>query len=72
MATDTKKASDKKQAKAELSLQEQLAEAKQSLHDAKKSHRAGELINPRVIGEYRKNIARVKTAISAEKIRESK
>ncbi len=58
----TKKATPKK----ELSLEEQLVAARQDLLDAQKSHRAGELVNPRVLNEYRKNIARIKTKLNAQ------
>ena len=53
--------------KAEKSLQEQLAEARHDLLEAKKAHRAGELVNPRVFGGYRKKIAQIMTKINAEK-----
>lgn len=33
----------------------------------KRSHKAGELVNPRVLAESRKQIARIMTAISAKK-----
>ena len=52
---------------AEKSLIEQLADARKDLLDAHKSHRSGELVNPRVIGRYRKEIARLMTKINAEK-----
>lgn len=60
----TKKAPAKK---TEKSLQEQLADVRQDLLDAQKSHRSGELVNPRVIGQYRKEIARLMTKLNAEK-----
>lgn len=60
----TKKAAPKK---AEKTLQEQLAEARKDLLEAKKSHRAGELVNPRVLGSYRKKIATILTKLNAEK-----
>lgn len=34
------------------------------LIEAKRSHAAGELVNPRVLGAYRKDIARLLTAIN--------
>jgi len=60
----TKKAPVKK---VEKSLIEQLADARKDLLEAQKSHRSGELVNPRVIGRYRKEIARLMTKINAEK-----
>ena len=53
--------------KAEKSLQEQLVEARHDLLEAKRAHRAGELVNPRVLGGYRKKIAQIMTKINAEK-----
>jgi ribosomal protein L29 len=46
------------------SLEEQLLDIQSELLEAKKSHRAGELVNPRVIGGYRKQVARIKTQMS--------
>jgi len=60
--TTTKKAAPKK----ELGLKEQLAAKQADLLAAKKSHAAGELVNPRVLGAYRKDIARLLTAINAK------
>ncbi len=62
--TTTKKAAPKK---TEQSLESQLVDAKKDLFDAMKSHRGGELVNPQVIKGYRKQIARVLTAINANK-----
>lgn len=62
-AKTTKKAAPKK----ELSLNEQLVAKRSDLLEAKKSHAAGELVNPRVITAYRKDIARLLTTINAEK-----
>ena len=42
-----------------------LAAKQQDLLDSRKSHRAGELVNPRVLGTIRKEIARLHTAIRA-------
>lgn len=62
------KATKKTPAKApEKSLKEQLADVRKELLDTQKTHRSGELVNPRVIGQYRKQIARIMTKISAEK-----
>lgn len=74
MAADktTKKAPVKKADKVEVSLEEQLVATRSDLLEAKKSHRAGELVNPRVITSYRKDVARILTQINAEKVKESK
>ena len=61
-ATTTKKAAPKK----ELSLTEQVAAKRADLLEAKKSHAAGELVNPRVITSLRKDIARLLTTINAK------
>lgn len=53
--------------KAEKTLQEQLAEVRQDLLDAQKTHRSGELVNPKVIARYRKQIARLMTKLNATK-----
>ena len=46
------------------SLEEQLLDIQSDLLEAKKYHRAGELVNPRVISGYRKQVARIKTQMS--------
>jgi ribosomal protein L29 len=51
----------------EKSLQEQLKDARHDLLEAKKSHRSGELVNPKVLGGYRKEIARLMTKLNAKK-----
>ncbi len=60
-AKTTKKAAPAK----ELSLVEQLAAKRNDLLDAKKSLASGELVNPRVIKAFRKDIARLLTQINA-------
>lgn len=60
----TKKAPAKK---TEKSLEEQLKDARHDLLEAQKSHRSGELVNPRVLGGYRKEIARLMTKLNAGK-----
>ena len=64
MAETTKKAT--KKPAAEKTLQEQLAQVRTDLLEAKKSHRSGELVNPRVITGYRKEIARIMTKLNAQ------
>ena len=66
---------DKKVKKAEEvktidQLRETLATKQTELLDARKSHAAGELINPRVITKTRKEIAQLKTAIRAHELSE--
>ncbi len=53
--------------KAEVSVVEQLAAKRNDLLEARKSLAAGELVNPRVIASYRKDIARLLTTINAQK-----
>jgi ribosomal protein L29 len=65
--TTVKKPSKKAPAKSEKTLQEQLAEKRDDLMQARQSLAAGELVNPRVIGEYRKAIAQILTKLNAEK-----
>ena len=75
---DVKKAVAKKPAvKANLvksieDLQKELVAQQQDLLDAKRSHQAGELVNPRVLGATRKQIARTLTAIRAAVANEQK
>ncbi len=53
--------------KTEKSLDEQLAEARTDLLEAKKSLRAGELVNPRAVTAARKQVARILTKRNAQK-----
>lgn len=46
-------------------LESYLAEMHQNLITTRQSHKSGELVNPRVLGETRKEIARIKTALRA-------
>jgi ribosomal protein L29 len=57
-ATEVKKPAD---------LHATLAEKQQDLIDSRRAHRAGELVNPRVLGATRKDIARILTQINASK-----
>ncbi len=52
-------------------LDKALAQKQQDLIEAKKSHKSGELINPRVLSATRKDIARIKTALKQLKLKES-
>ena len=58
----------RKQSAAELA--ETLKSVKADLAEAKRSHGAGELVNPRVISMFKKTIARVQT-LMVEKAREA-
>lgn len=49
-------------------LREELATKQNDLFEAKRSHAAGELVNPRVITHTRKEIARLNTAIRAAEL----
>lgn len=46
-------------------LHAEVAAKRKDLMESTRSHRAGELINPRVLGQIRKEIARLETAIRA-------
>lgn len=48
-------------------LEQQLTTKQQDLAQAKRSHKAGELVNPRVLSTTRKDIARLMTQINALK-----
>ena len=58
----------RKQSVAELN--DTLTTVKADLAEAKRSHGAGELVNPRVLSMFKKTIARVQTLI-VEKTREA-
>lgn len=66
----TKKAAPKKadEVKSLEDLQKELATKQADLLTAKRSHAAGELVNPRVITVTRKEIARLHTAIRAAEL----
>lgn len=53
-------------------LKTDLSTKRNDLLEAKRGHRAGELVNPRVITMTRKEIARINTAIRAEELKETK
>jgi ribosomal protein L29 len=61
----TKKTVEATEVKDLAALHKDLAAKQQDLLDSRKSHRAGELVNPRVLGTIRKEIARLHTAIRA-------
>ncbi len=51
--------------KSVVDLEKDLAAKRRDLIEAKRSHKAGELVNPRVLSETRREIARILTAIQA-------
>ena len=53
-------------------LRKELAAKQNDLLESRKSHRAGELVNPRVLGSIRKEIARLHTAIRAAELASKK
>lgn len=68
--TAVKKAAPKKanEVKSVDGLRKDLAVKQQDLLASRKSHRAGELVNPRILGTTRKEIARLHTAIRAAEL----
>lgn len=67
---EAKKTTAKKAAPAKVATKsnaELLSEARADLLAAKKSHANGELVNPRILGTHRKNVARLMTKVNAEK-----
>ena len=49
-------------------LRSELAAKRQELLDSCRSHKGGELVNPRALGQIRKEIARLLTAIRAQEL----
>ena len=68
---DTKKTAKKADVVKTIDeLRAELATKQQDLNDSRRSHKAGELVNPRVLGQIRKEIARLHTAIHAAGLKE--
>ena len=68
---DTKKTAKKAEVVKTIDeLRAELATKQQDLNDSRRSHKAGELVNPRVLGQIRKEIARLHTAIHAAELKE--
>ena len=68
---DTKKTAKKADVVKTIDeLRVELATKQQDLNDSRRSHKAGELVNPRVLGQIRKEIARLHTAIHAAELKE--
>lgn len=63
-----KKTTKAPEVKTTEQLKADLATKQQDLIEAKRSHAAGELVNPRVITATRKEIARLHTAIRANEL----
>lgn len=61
----TKKANEVKSIE---DLRKELTDKQVDLVTSRRSHRAGELVNPRAIGTIRKEIARLHTAIRAAEL----
>ncbi|NTW62356.1 50S ribosomal protein L29 [Candidatus Saccharibacteria bacterium] len=73
MAKTTKKTAIKAtEVKTLAQLQTELATKQNDLVQAKRSHKAGELVNPRVITVTRKEIARLHTAITVAQATQNK
>ena len=53
-------------------IQKALVSKRAEMLETRRSHRAGELINPRAITHSRKEIARLKTAIRAHELKGDK
>jgi len=68
----TTKSTAAKEVKTLEQLKADLAAKQSDLLEAKRGHRAGELVNPRVITLARKDVARLQTAIRAEELKETK
>ena len=66
---DTKKTAKKADVVKTIDeLRAELATKQQDLNDSRRSHKAGELVNPRVLGQIRKEIARLLTVIRAQEL----
>lgn len=65
--TVAKKAAPKKADKKTAVKGSTLSELQANYHAARKSHQAGELVNPSVLGQYRKEIARKLTVQNSKK-----
>lgn len=70
----TKKAAPKAavEVKTIADMQTELAKKQNDYIEAKRSHAAGELVNPRVLTTTRKEIARLHTAIRVHELSEQK
>lgn len=71
-AKQTKKTVAATEVKSTDKLVEELAQKQADLITQRRSNKAGELVNPKVINTTRKDIARLKTAIRADEITSKK
>lgn len=62
----TKNAKDATVVKSIEEMKAELQSKRNDLLEARKSHAAGELVNPKVLSVYRKDIARLLTQINAK------
>jgi len=69
---EAKKKTAKKAAVKEVDAATELANKQADLAQARVSHKAGELVNPRVLTSTRREIARLKTQIRQEELKERK
>ena len=67
----TKKVVKTVEVKSLAQLIEDLKKIEAELVEARKSHRSGELVNPHVLTVKRKEVARLKTAITRESRKEN-
>ena len=68
---DTKKTAKKADVVKTIDeLRAELATKQQDLNDSRRSHKAGELVNPRILRQISKEIARLHTAIHAAELKE--
>ena len=68
----TKKVVKAAEVKSLADMQKELTAKQADLLASRKSHRSGELVNPRVLGTTRKEIARLHTAIRAAELSKQK
>ncbi|MDN5819276.1 MAG: 50S ribosomal protein L29 [bacterium] len=71
-AKQTKKTVAATEVKSTDKLVKELAQKEADLIASRRSHKAGELVNPKVLNTTRKDIARLKTAIRADEITSKK
>lgn len=72
IAKQTKKTVAATEVKSTDKLVKELAQKEADLIASRRSHKAGELVNPKVLNTTRKDIARLKTAIRADEITSKK
>lgn len=71
-AATTKKAKEASTVKSPEDLKNDLDKKQAEILETRRSHRAGELVNPRALTHARKEIARLKTSIRAHELNEVK